>query len=39
MGSTVILLHGPGQAEWNPELAADQPVRIGQILGRFMSGS
>ena len=38
MGSTVILLHGPGQAEWNPELAANQPVRIGQILGRFMSG-
>jgi phosphatidylserine decarboxylase len=38
MGSTVILMHGPGQAEWNPELSADQSVRIGQILGRFVSG-
>ncbi|MGB7933441.1 MAG: archaetidylserine decarboxylase [Gammaproteobacteria bacterium] len=38
MGSTVILLHGPGQAEWNPELSANQSIRIGQILGRFMSG-
>jgi len=38
MGSTVILLHGPGQAEWNPELSPNQPIRIGQILGRFMSG-
>jgi phosphatidylserine decarboxylase len=39
MGSTVILLHGPGQAEWNPELSANQSIRIGQILGRFMSDS
>jgi phosphatidylserine decarboxylase len=37
MGSTVILLHGPGQAEWNAELSANQSIRIGQILGRFMS--
>ena len=39
MGSTVILLHGPGQAEWNPGLAANQSIRIGQLLGRFISGS
>jgi phosphatidylserine decarboxylase len=39
MGSTVILLHGPGQVEWDPELSANQSIRIGQILGRFMSGS
>jgi phosphatidylserine decarboxylase len=39
MGSTVILLHGPGQAEWNPELSANQSIRIGQILGRFISDS
>ena len=38
MGSTVILLHGPGQAEWNPERFANQSIRIGEILGRFISG-
>ena len=38
MGSTVILLHGPGQAEWNPEISPDQSIRIGQILGHFISG-
>jgi phosphatidylserine decarboxylase len=37
MGSTVILLHGPGQAEWNPGLFAGQSLCIGQILGRFMT--
>jgi phosphatidylserine decarboxylase len=37
MGSTVILLHGPGQVEWSPELSADQSVCVGQILGRFTS--
>ncbi len=36
MGSTVILLHGPGQVVWNPELLANQSIRIGQILGHFM---
>jgi phosphatidylserine decarboxylase len=39
MGSTVILLHGPGQAEWNPELSASQSICIGQILGRFIPGT
>jgi phosphatidylserine decarboxylase len=38
MGSTVILLHGPGQAEWKPGISPNQTVRIGQILGHFMSG-
>jgi phosphatidylserine decarboxylase len=37
MGSTVILLHGPGHAEWNTDLSPGQPIRIGQILGRSMS--
>jgi phosphatidylserine decarboxylase len=36
MGSTVILLHGPSHAAWNPDLSANQSIRIGQILGRFM---
>jgi phosphatidylserine decarboxylase len=38
MGSTVILLHGPGQAEWKPELSPNQTIRIGQILGHFVAG-
>ncbi len=38
MGSTVILLYGPGQAQWNPDLSADQSVRIGQTLGSISSG-
>jgi phosphatidylserine decarboxylase len=38
MGSTVILLHGPDQAEWKPGISPNQTVRIGQILGHFMSG-
>jgi phosphatidylserine decarboxylase len=33
MGSTVILLYGPGQAQWDPQLAAGQAVRLGQPLG------
>jgi phosphatidylserine decarboxylase len=37
MGSTVILLHGPGRAEWNPDLGPGQSMRIGQILGRFLT--
>jgi len=39
MGSTVILLYGPDQAEWHPDLAADQPVRVGQSLGHVRPGS
>jgi len=33
MGSTVILLFSRGQATWLPGLRADQPVRVGQVLG------
>lgn len=33
MGSTVILLFGPEQVMWEPQLAAGQPVRLGQPLG------
>ncbi len=39
MGSTVILLHGPGQAEWSPDLSTDRSVCVGQILGRFTADS
>jgi phosphatidylserine decarboxylase len=35
MGSTVILLFSGDQAEWLPELTAEQPVRVGQELGYF----
>ena len=38
MGSTVILLYGPGQACWLEGLAADQPVRMGELIGHFLSG-
>jgi phosphatidylserine decarboxylase len=37
MGSTVILLFGPGTVEWLPELVAGQPVRLGQPLGRIQT--
>ena len=33
MGSTVILLFGPDQAQWDPQLAAGHPVYLGQPLG------
>jgi len=36
MGSTVILLHGPGRVEWQPDLSAGQAIRMGQILGKFL---
>ena len=35
MGSTVILLYGPGQTVWRTDLTAGQPVSVGQILGHF----
>ena len=38
MGSTVILLYGPEQADWNPDLAAGQPLRIGQTMGNVKTG-
>jgi phosphatidylserine decarboxylase len=39
MGSTVILLYGPDQVQWNSDLSAAQSVRIGQTLGDYSSGS
>ena len=33
MGSTVILLFGPGQVKWLAELHAERHVRVGQPLG------
>lgn len=36
MGSTVIVLFGPGQMRWCEDLTAEQPVRMGQALGRFL---
>lgn len=34
MGSTVILLFGPQALDWARTLQADQPVKMGQALGR-----
>lgn len=34
MGSTVIVLYGPNQIDWLPELMPDQKVRMGQTLGQ-----
>jgi phosphatidylserine decarboxylase len=34
MGSTVILLFGPGVARWESELQAGTAVRMGQRLGK-----
>jgi phosphatidylserine decarboxylase len=33
MGSTVILVFGPGQVGWLPGLSADRHVCVGQTLG------
>ena len=33
MGSTVILLYGPGQIEWVNTLRNGQPVRMGEAIG------
>lgn len=32
MGSTVILLYGPNQIRWSPELVASAPVQMGQLI-------
>ncbi len=36
MGSTVIVLFGPDQMQWAEGLDVDQPVRMGQALGRYL---
>jgi phosphatidylserine decarboxylase len=35
MGSTVVLLLGPGQIEWDPELKPGHSLRMGQRIGRI----
>ncbi len=35
LGSTVIMLFGPGLAVWQDTLAAGSPVQMGQLLGRL----
>lgn len=37
LGSTVIVLLGPGQVSWAASLAAGQPVQLGQPLGTLLS--
>ncbi|MGA9341674.1 MAG: archaetidylserine decarboxylase [Rhodanobacteraceae bacterium] len=39
MGSTVIVLMPRGSAKLDDRLAADQPVKVGEPLGRIESGS
>jgi hypothetical protein len=34
MGSTVIVLFGKDRGEWLDNLATEQPLRMGQALGR-----
>ncbi|HEX5340446.1 MAG TPA: archaetidylserine decarboxylase [Gammaproteobacteria bacterium] len=36
MGSTVILLFAPGRVKWEPVLAAEQGVRMGQRIGTLI---
>ena len=33
MGSTVILLYGPGRNDWVNTLQSGQPVRLGETIG------
>jgi len=35
MGSTVIVLFGPGAVRWEPALRPEAPVRMGQRLGQL----
>lgn len=37
MGSTVIVLFGPGQTAWKPNLAPGIPLRMGQTIGRLVT--
>ena len=39
MGSTVILLTGPGAVSWHDGLAADSVLRMGQLLATRHAGS
>ncbi len=35
LGSTIIITLPPGAVSWRPELAAGQPVRVGDVIGAF----
>lgn len=37
MGSTVVVLLPPGVAHWRAELAAGDPIRVGQALGSLLT--
>lgn len=37
MGSTAIVLFGPGQIDWLPELRPEQKVKMGQALGLYQA--
>ena len=37
MGSTVILLFGPNQIEWDSSVMAEAPVRMGELIGTTLS--
>lgn len=37
LGSTVILVAGPGVLEWDPKLSLGQPLRMGERIGRLMA--
>jgi phosphatidylserine decarboxylase len=34
MGSTIIVLFGKDQAQWDVEFKAEQPVKLGELIGR-----
>ncbi|MGD2111842.1 MAG: archaetidylserine decarboxylase [Gammaproteobacteria bacterium] len=38
MGSTVILVYGPGQMAWTDALLAGQAIRTGQTIGHWLPG-
>ncbi len=38
MGSTVILVYGPGQMAWTDPLLPGQVVRTGQTIGHWLAG-
>ncbi|MCL4316460.1 MAG: archaetidylserine decarboxylase [Gammaproteobacteria bacterium] len=37
MGSTVIVLFGPGRSAWRPGLRADMTVQMGELMGKMKS--
>jgi phosphatidylserine decarboxylase len=39
MGSTVILLYGPGQLAWTDPLLPGQAIQTGQAIGRWLAGT